>query len=217
MAADTSRLVEPGSLQTNRRCVAVVVGLVVVARREVGVHQAATFDKSLHVLHADLAVRLLEDEGAVVGVVVGHRAGAALQRLLGQRCIHQARLHAVPGPQARADEANVPAQIKIMLDAAGGTYDLYARLVSRHWGNKLPGNPKIVVEYMPGNSGTRVLNYLYTVAPRDGSVVDTVNSAMARSMQFSSSRSSRTWFRMSTLGQTATRATTFQLIAPLHQ
>ena len=84
-------------------------------------------------------------------------------------------------PQARADEANVPAQIKIMLDAAGGTYDLYARLVSRHWGNKLPGNPKIVVEYMPGNSGTRVLNYLYTVAPRDGSVFGSVSSGMPAS------------------------------------
>ena len=83
-------------------------------------------------------------------------------------------------PSARADEAvSVPPQIKIMLDAAGGTYDLYARLVSRHWGDKLPGNPRVLVEYMPGNSGTRVLNYLYMQAPRDGSIIDTVNSAMA--------------------------------------
>ena len=80
---------------------------------------------------------------------------------------------------ARAQDAAVPGQIKILLDAAGGTYDLYARLVSRHWGKQLPGNPKIVVEYMPGNSGTRALNYLYMQAPRDGSVIDTVNSAMA--------------------------------------
>jgi tripartite-type tricarboxylate transporter receptor subunit TctC len=84
---------------------------------------------------------------------------------------------AIPG--ARAQDAPVPGQIKILLDAAGGTYDLYARLVSRHWGDKLPGNPKILVEYMPGNSGTRALNYLYLQAPRDGTVVETVNSAMA--------------------------------------
>jgi tripartite-type tricarboxylate transporter receptor subunit TctC len=82
-------------------------------------------------------------------------------------------------PAARADDAAVPPQIKIMLDAAGGTYDLYARLVSRHWGDKLPGNPRVLVEYMPGNSGTRVLNYLYMQAPRDGTIIDTVNSAMA--------------------------------------
>jgi tripartite-type tricarboxylate transporter receptor subunit TctC len=83
-------------------------------------------------------------------------------------------------PSARAEDApNVPPQIKILLDATGGTYDLYARLVSRHWGDKLPGNPRVLVEYMPGNSGTRVLNYLYMQAPHDGTVIDTVNSAMA--------------------------------------
>lgn len=82
-------------------------------------------------------------------------------------------------PRARAQDASVPPQIKIILDAAGGTYDLYARLVSRHWGKQLPGNPKVIVEYMPGNSGTRALNYLYMQGPRDGSVIETVNSAMA--------------------------------------
>ena len=83
-------------------------------------------------------------------------------------------------PSARAEDAvSVPPQIRIVLDAAGGTYDLYARLVSRHWGKQLHGNPKVIVEYMPGNSGTRALNYLYMQAPRDGSIIETVNSAMA--------------------------------------
>jgi tripartite-type tricarboxylate transporter receptor subunit TctC len=86
---------------------------------------------------------------------------------------------AVPFAVADDASATVPGQIKIILDAAGGTYDLYARLVSRHWGDKLPGKPKITVEYMPGSSGTRALNYLYGQAPRDGTVVETVNSAMA--------------------------------------
>jgi tripartite-type tricarboxylate transporter receptor subunit TctC len=83
-------------------------------------------------------------------------------------------------PATRAQELTaVPPQIKIVLDAAGGTYDLYARLVARHWGRQLPGNPKLTVEYMPGNSGTRALNYLYLQGPRDGSLIETVNSAMA--------------------------------------
>ena len=46
-------------------------------------------------------------------------------------------------------------------------------------GRQLPGTPKIIVEYMPGSSGTRALNYLYTQGPRDGSLIETVNSAMA--------------------------------------
>ena len=90
-------------------------------------------------------------------------------------------LAALPGAGsvAAAEAPVVPGQIKIVLDAAGGTYDLYARLVSRHWGKQLPGTPKIIVEYMPGSSGTRALNYLYQQGPRDGSVIETVNSAMA--------------------------------------
>jgi tripartite-type tricarboxylate transporter receptor subunit TctC len=62
--------------------------------------------------------------------------------------------------------------------APGGGYDGAARLVARHLGTYIPGNPKLVVNNMPGASGIKAVNYLYTIAPRDGSVISIFNSAM---------------------------------------
>lgn len=53
----------------------------------------------------------------------------------------------------------------------GGAYDLYARLAARHLGRHLPGNPQIVPQTMPLACGLRAANFLYEVAPRDGTVV----------------------------------------------
>ena len=53
----------------------------------------------------------------------------------------------------------------------GGGYDANARLVARHWGRHLPGNPAIIVQNMPGAGGLRVANWLYSAAPADGSAV----------------------------------------------
>jgi tripartite-type tricarboxylate transporter receptor subunit TctC len=74
----------------------------------------------------------------------------------------------------------VPAQITILVGTPpGGAYDTYSRLVARHMGRSLPGNPNLVVQYMPGASGTRALNHLHAQAPRDGSLIATFNSAAA--------------------------------------
>ena len=53
----------------------------------------------------------------------------------------------------------------------GGGYDLFARLLARHLGRYIPGNPTIVVQNMPGAGSLRATNYLYTVAPRDGATI----------------------------------------------
>jgi tripartite-type tricarboxylate transporter receptor subunit TctC len=50
----------------------------------------------------------------------------------------------------------------------GGGFDSYARLLARHLGNFIPGNPTIVPRNMPGGGGLVVVNHLYNVAPRDG-------------------------------------------------
>jgi len=50
-------------------------------------------------------------------------------------------------------------------------YALYGQLAARHLGRFIPGNPKIVVAYMPGAGGLNALNYLSEVAPRDGTVI----------------------------------------------
>src|SRR6187455_1190551 len=50
----------------------------------------------------------------------------------------------------------------------GGEYDIQARLVARHIGKHIPGNPTVVAQNMTGAGGLRMINYLYNVAPKDG-------------------------------------------------
>jgi tripartite-type tricarboxylate transporter receptor subunit TctC len=55
----------------------------------------------------------------------------------------------------------------------GGAYDLYARVLAKYMGKHLPGKPTLVVENMPGAGGLKAANYLYQVAPKDGSALGT--------------------------------------------
>lgn len=55
----------------------------------------------------------------------------------------------------------------------GGGYDVYARVLARHIGKHIPGNPTIVVQNMPGAGSLRGANYIYNVAPRDGTAFGT--------------------------------------------
>jgi tripartite-type tricarboxylate transporter receptor subunit TctC len=54
---------------------------------------------------------------------------------------------------------------------AGGEYDLQARLVARYLGKHIPGNPLVVPQNMTGAGGLKMANYLYEVAPRDGTYI----------------------------------------------
>lgn len=54
---------------------------------------------------------------------------------------------------------------------AGGEYDIQARLVARHIGKHIPGNPSVVPQNMTGAGGLKMINYLYSVAPKDGTAV----------------------------------------------
>jgi tripartite-type tricarboxylate transporter receptor subunit TctC len=51
----------------------------------------------------------------------------------------------------------------------GGGYDVYGRLLARHIGKYIPGNPTVLVQNMPGAGSLRGANYIYSVAPKDGS------------------------------------------------
>jgi len=62
---------------------------------------------------------------------------------------------------------------------AGGGYDLYARVLGRHIGRHIPGNPQVVVQNMPGAGSLKATQFVYGVAPKDGTVLATVSRGMA--------------------------------------
>ena len=62
---------------------------------------------------------------------------------------------------------------------AGSGYDAYARLFAQHLGRSIPGHPTIIVQNMPGAGTLVATNYVANVAPKDGTVLATVNAAMA--------------------------------------
>ena len=55
--------------------------------------------------------------------------------------------------------------------SAGGGYDTYARLLARHYGRHIPGNPAIVVQNMPGAGGKVVTSFIANVAAKDGTAI----------------------------------------------
>jgi tripartite-type tricarboxylate transporter receptor subunit TctC len=80
--------------------------------------------------------------------------------------------------------AAVPAQAQSVADfyrgktvnvligvGVGGEYDLHARLVARHLGKHIPGNPNVVPQNMTGAGGINMANYLFAQAPRDGTYI----------------------------------------------
>ena len=59
----------------------------------------------------------------------------------------------------------------------GGEYDIQARLVARHIGKHMPGNPTVVPQNMTGAGGLRMINYLYNVAAKDGTNIGMIANA----------------------------------------
>ncbi len=58
---------------------------------------------------------------------------------------------------------------------SGGGNDIWARMVARHMGRHLPGNPNILPQNLPGAGGLLVANQLYNVSPKDGTVIALIN------------------------------------------
>src|SRR5215510_11388184 len=55
----------------------------------------------------------------------------------------------------------------------GGGYDIYARTLARYMGKHIPGKPTLVAQNMPGAGTLKTANYIYNVAPKDGTVFGT--------------------------------------------
>ncbi|MPZ38630.1 MAG: hypothetical protein GEU95_11270 [Rhizobiales bacterium] len=67
----------------------------------------------------------------------------------------------------------------VIATAPGGDYDLRARLISRHMGRHIPGNPTIVPRNMPGGVGIQAANYMATVAAQDGTALHAIMQSMS--------------------------------------
>ena len=61
----------------------------------------------------------------------------------------------------------------------GGTYDLFGRMVGRFIGKHIPGNPTVVASNMPGAGSFTASNWLYRIAPKDGTALGTVSQTLA--------------------------------------
>jgi len=96
-------------------------------------------------------------------------AGAFIAAVCGSAACAQAPVEFYKGK-------NIEIQVNV---SVGGGYDLYARMLARHMSRHIPGNPNVVVQNMPGGGGMRLANWLYNVAPKDGTVFGAVARAMA--------------------------------------
>lgn len=68
--------------------------------------------------------------------------------------------------------------ILIVGASTGGGYDAQGRLLARHIGKHIPGNPNVIVQNMPGAGSLQATNHLYNVAPKDGTVFGLIQRDM---------------------------------------
>jgi len=83
-----------------------------------------------------------------------------------------------PGPGAAQDveQAFRGKQIRLLIgSSAGGGYDLFARTIAAHWTRHIPGHPTMVPQNVPGAFSLQVANNIFSVAPKDGTVIGAVN------------------------------------------
>lgn len=90
------------------------------------------------------------------------RRGATLAALAGL-------LATVPGNASSAADPFAGKQIQLTVGfPAGGGFDLYSRLLARHWHRHIPGKPNVIVLNRPGAGSVLAANYVYKVAAADG-------------------------------------------------
>lgn len=85
-------------------------------------------------------------------------------------------LAAVAASSATAQEFYKGKSLKFVVSSAAGTsYDTFTRTTARHLEKHIPGNPRILVQNMPGAGGLVAANYLYNVAEKDGTTFAMLN------------------------------------------
>lgn len=89
-----------------------------------------------------------------------------------------------PGAAASGFYAGKTLEIIVSSGVGTDSYDSLSRLVSRHIGSHLPGNPVVVVQNMPGAGGILAANTLYNIAPRDGTVIGMLDESIDQDQLF---------------------------------
>jgi tripartite-type tricarboxylate transporter receptor subunit TctC len=79
--------------------------------------------------------------------------------------------------QPAADAFYAGKTLSIIVDG-GGAYEAYARQLAQYLPRYIPGRPAIIVQEMPGAGGVRAANFIYNVAPRDGTVLAGLHGAV---------------------------------------
>ena len=80
---------------------------------------------------------------------------------------------------AAAQDFYAGKQITLICGAAvGGGYDALSRLLARHLGKHIPGNPTIIVQNMPAAGSLVAVNHIYSAAPKDGTVISLIQRGM---------------------------------------
>jgi tripartite-type tricarboxylate transporter receptor subunit TctC len=86
---------------------------------------------------------------------------------------------ASPASAQNADNFFKGKQIKLTVGfTPGGGYDAYTRLLARHYGRYIPGNPEMIVVNMPGASSFKSVQYLNSGAPKDGTAITAFNPGL---------------------------------------
>jgi tripartite-type tricarboxylate transporter receptor subunit TctC len=85
-----------------------------------------------------------------------------------------------PALSAEAEEFYKGKTISLIIGySVGGGYDLYGRLLARHMGKYIPGRPTIVPQNLTGAGSLRAASFIFSAAPKDGTVFGTFGRTIA--------------------------------------
>jgi tripartite-type tricarboxylate transporter receptor subunit TctC len=95
-------------------------------------------------------------------------------------CVVAAVLVVQPAGAAGVEDFYKGKTVSIVIGySVGGGYDAYGRLVARHLGKYIPGQPNVVPQNMTGAGSLKAANYIYSVAPKDGLAIGTFSRSLA--------------------------------------
>lgn len=81
-------------------------------------------------------------------------------------------------PPAQADDFYAGKSIQLIISSeSGGGFDTYSRALARYIPKHIPGQPNIVVQYMPGATGIVAANHLFNIAAKDGTVIGALSNS----------------------------------------